>query len=379
MRNPKKHKTSIILKLIIFTLCLVPLILFPDRNTDFGKKLFFKWDLSQNKKLEIDELPKHARKNFQKVDVNNDGSISLNEHLVFLTKNNNSRNNSNFRIIQDIPYAGTKNPRQTLDLFIPQEINKKDNLPLVIWIHGGGWKKGTKKSGHLPHRLPSIVETGKYIGACIGYRLSGEAIWPAQIHDCKAAIRWLYGNANKYRIDTNKIAVWGSSAGGHLASMLGVTNKKSEFDGALGNHLDQPCTIHTVLNYYGPSDLLTMNDYPSKIDHNAHDSPESQLLGFPIQEKKNLTKKASPISYTHKIHASFIHFHGTNDLLVPYPQSKIFHQTLKNAGVNSILITLKNGGHSMPDNFTQKYVLPYLDFTLLGIGELPEDKTILSN
>ena len=76
MRNPKKHKTSIILKLIIFTLCLVPLVLFPDRNTDFGKKLFFKWDLNQNKKLEIDELPKHARKNFQKVDVNNDGSIS---------------------------------------------------------------------------------------------------------------------------------------------------------------------------------------------------------------------------------------------------------------------------------------------------------------
>lgn len=339
-------------------------------------KLFNKWDSNQDNRLELNELPVHARKNFKLVDKNHDQTISLPEHLAYLNRSINKTGKDKFRLVQNIPYAGTQNPRQTIDLFLPEKRKKGQALPLVIWIHGGGWKNGDKKSGHSPNRLPAIVQTGRYIGASISYRLSGEEIWPAQIHDCKAAIRWLRAHAKKYGIDQTRIAAWGSSAGGHLVSMLGVTDRNDELEGTVGTHSTQSSKIQAVVNYYGPSALLQMNDHPSRISHNAPDSPESQLLGFPIQEKKKLTRQASPLSYVSKDDAPFIHFHGTNDPLVPYAQSKVLHQSMKEQSVSSILITLEKGGHSMPGEFTQKYVIPFLDFTLYSKGKPPGTQTI---
>lgn len=339
-------------------------------------KLFNKWDSNQDNRLELNELPVHARKNFKLVDKNHDQTISLPEHIAYLNREINKTGKDKFRLVQNIPYAETQNPRQTIDLFLPEKRKKGQALPLVIWIHGGGWKNGDKKSGHSPNRLPAIVQTGRYIGASISYRLSGEEIWPAQIHDCKAAIRWLRAHAKKYGIDQTRIAAWGSSAGGHLVSMLGVTDRNDELEGTVGTHSTQSSKIQAVVNYYGPSALLQMNDHPSRINHNAPDSPESQLLGFPIQEKKKLTRQASPLSYVSKDDAPFIHFHGTNDPLVPYAQSKVLHQSMKEQSVSSILITLEKGGHSMPGEFTQKYVIPFLDFTLYSKGKPPGTQTV---
>ena len=112
------------------------------------------------------------------------------------------------------------------------------------------------------NRVVGLVQTGRYIGVSIGYRLTGEAIWPAQIHDCKAAIRWLRGNAKKHEMDPVKIAVWGSSAGGHLGSMLGSTGGVKRLEGKLGEHLGQTSRVTAVVNYYGPSALLQMDDHP---------------------------------------------------------------------------------------------------------------------
>ena len=247
---------------------------------------------------------------------------------------------------------------------------------MVIWIHGGGWKNGSKKTGHLPNRLPAIVKTGNYMGASIGYRLSNEQVWPAQIHDCKAAVRWLRANAKKYGIDPEHIAVWGSSAGGHLASMLGVSSKNKDLEGTIGTHNNQSSHVNAVVNFYGPSAFLTMNNYPSKIDHNSANSPESQLMGYPIQENKELTQKASPLSYVSLDAPPFINFHGTKDSLVPYNQSKVFHQALVDQSVSSVLITLQEGGHSMPKHFTQEFVIPFLDYQLIGKGKPIISKTI---
>ena len=158
--------------------------------------------------------------------------------------------------------------------------------------------------------------------------------------------------------------------------MLGVTDRNDELEGTVGTHSTQSSKIQAVVNYYGPSALLQMNDHPSRINHNAPDSPESQLLGFPIQEKKKLTRQASPLFYVSKDDASFIHFHGTNDPLVPYAQSKVLHQSMKEQSLSSILITLEKGGHSMPGEFTQKYVIPFLDFTLYSKGKPPGTQTV---
>ena len=208
-------------------------------------------------------------------------------------------------------------------------------------------------------------------GATIGYRLSGEANWPAQIYDCKAAIRWLRANAGKFCYDPTRIALWGSSAGGQLVSMLGTTGRNKELEGTLGNHLDQSSHVQAVVNYYGPSALLQMNDHPSKIDHNAPGSPESQLIGAPIQQSKKKARQASPLHHVTADDASIIHFHGTDDSLVPVHQSTLFHRALKDKGVPSTLITLQGGGHSMPSTFTQSKVIPFLDFILYQKGDAP--------
>ena len=284
------------------------------------------------------------------------------------------------RVLRDLPYAGTANPRQTLDLAIPKEsTSEKNGRPLVIWIHGGGWKNGDKRSGHRPDRLRTLVQTGRYAGATVAYRLSGEAKWPAQIHDCKAAIRWLRGNAKKHGIDPQRIAVWGSSAGGHLVSMLGSSGGVKELEGKLGKHLDQSSRVSAVVNYYGPSALLKMDDYPSTIVHNAPDSPESQLIGNAIQKSKTKSLQASPLHHVTSDDAPHIHFHGTKDPLVPFNQSVIYHQALKKAGVQSILITAKGGGHHMPGSFTSRFTLPFLDYTLHGKGKPMADQHVVPN
>ena len=341
------------------------LYLFPclsaDKPVNQAKASFLKWDRNQDGILVLQELPPFAQKNFQRVDQNKDGSISLTEHIRFLSKQKNESNQKDFRVLSNLPYAGTQNPRQTLDLILPTYPSGKKKLPLIVWIHGGGWKNGDKRSGLSPHRLPALVQTGKYIGASIGYRLSGEAIWPAQVHDCKAAIRWLRAHAEKYGIDPDKIIAWGSSAGGHLVSMLGVTHGVKELEGRIGNHTDQSSRVLAVINYFGPSALLQMDDHPSKIIHNAPDSPESQLMGGPIQKNRKKTKQASPLHHVSKDDSIFIHFHGTDDPLVPYYQSVIFHEALQEKGVASKFITLQKGGHSMPSNYTREEVIPFLD------------------
>ena len=135
---------------------------------------------------------------------------------TFLYLGKDFSKNKNFKFINDLAYADSNNPRQTLDLIIPTKIDTKNPPFLVIWVHGGGWRSGNKSNGLSTDRLPVSVKTGRYAGASIGYRLSGESTWPAQIHDCKAAIRWLRGNAKNFGFNASKIAVWGASAGGHL-------------------------------------------------------------------------------------------------------------------------------------------------------------------
>ena len=349
------------LALTLFLLLSLLPCLTADKSVDRAKARFLNWDINRDGKLLLQELPPFAKKNFQRVDQNKDGSISLSEHLGFLSKQKNNSNKKEFRVLSNLPYANTPNPRQTLNLVLPAQISANKKLPLIVWIHGGGWKNGDKQSGLSPHRLTALVKTGRYIGATIAYRLSGEAQWPAQIHDCKAAIRWLRGNAEKHGIAPEKIIAWGSSAGGHLVSMLGISHGVKELEGKIGNHTDQSSRVHAVINYYGPSALLQMDDHPSKIIHNAPDSPESQLISGPIQENRKKTKQASPLHHVSKDDSIFIHFHGTDDPLVPYHQSVIFHQALQKKGVASQLITVEKGGHSMPAIYTREKVIPFLD------------------
>ncbi len=193
--------------------------------------------------------------------------------------------------------------------------------------------------------IAGLVDDGDYAAATINYRLSGEATWPAQIHDCKAAIRWLRANAPKYGIDPDRIGVIGASAGGHLAALLGTSGGIATLEGDLGTHAGVSSRVKCVVDQFGPSDLLAMGDYPSRIDHNAPESPESKLIGGALPEHKDVARAASPITYVSRDDPPFLIFHGTEDPLVPFNQSERLAEALKAAGVSCTFVNVVDAGH----------------------------------
>ncbi|MGD8787255.1 MAG: alpha/beta hydrolase [Phycisphaerales bacterium] len=240
---------------------------------------------------------------------------------------------------RDLPYVTNGHERQKLDLYLPKTDNDK-KLPLIIWIHGGAWLAGSKDGG-----VPRAYLVDGYAVASLNYRLSQHAIFPAQIQDCKAAVRWLRANAKKYNIDPNSFAAWGPSAGGHLVAMLGTTGDVKTFD--VGGHLKVSSRVQAVVDYFGPTDLLQMADHrlPDGMIHNTADSPESKLIGGHIQKNKEKAAKANPITYVTKDDAPFLIIHGDRDPLVPHHQSELLEAALKKAGVPVSFYTVKGAGH----------------------------------
>jgi len=273
----------------------------------------------------------------------------------------------NITFIKDIPYAGTENPKQMLDMLIPKE-PAKTPLPVIVFIHGGGFRAGSKESALW--KLRRFAESGEYACATINYRLSGESTWPAQIHDCKAAIRWIKANAKKYNLDPDKIGVWGSSAGGHLVAMLGTSAGVEAMDGKLGENTDLSSSVACVVDFYGPTDFPKMDKDAlanSRMHHGVSGSPESLLMGFTIDENPEGAAVASPITYITPDDPPILIVHGTADPTVPYPQSVRFHDALKKAGVDSTLISVTDGGHGK--GFGQDvngYVIRFFEDHLLG-------------
>jgi acetyl esterase/lipase len=249
----------------------------------------------------------------------------------------------NVRAELNVPYAGTDDPRQMLDLYLPKDPDAMKRTPVVVWIHGGAWLGGNKNSGR--GMLLPLVASGNYAGVSVAYRLSGEATWPAQIHDCKAAIRWIRAHAKQYNLDADHIGVWGSSAGGHLVAMLGTSGGVKPLEGTLGKHLDQDGRVTCVVDYFGPSDMLTIGKYPSSLKHDAPNSPESRLLGGPVLEMKEAARNASPTTFVSKDDPPFLIVHGDKDMVVPHNQSVRLTEALRKVDTDVTFITVKGGGH----------------------------------
>lgn len=240
---------------------------------------------------------------------------------------------------RDVTYVKDGTERQRLDVFYPAKAGKP--VPLVVWIHGGAWLGGTKE------RCPAmpLLEDG-FAVASVTYRFSQHAKFPAQIEDCKAAIRWLRAHATEFNIDPARIGVWGASAGGHLVALLGVAGDRKEWE--RGGHLDQSSRVQAVVNWFGPANLLTMGAQSgpdSRIDHDAPNSPESKLVGGPVQERKEAATAASPVTYASADDAPMLLVHGDRDNVVPIGQSKELHEALKKAGVDVTFTTIPGAGH----------------------------------
>ena len=238
---------------------------------------------------------------------------------------------------RNVPYVTNGHARQVLDLYVPKS---EKSVPVIIWVHGGAWMGGSKER---PVPLAFVAEG--YAVASVGYRLSQHAIFPAQIEDCKAAVRWLRAHAKEYNLDPNHFAAWGESAGGHLVALLGTTGNVKAFD--VGENPGFSSRVHAVVDCFGPTDFLQMDAHrlPTGQVHDTADSPESKLIGGPIQENKDKVAKANPITYATKDDPPFLIIHGDADPLVPHHQSELLDAALKNAGVPVTFYTVKSGGH----------------------------------
>lgn len=329
-----------------------------------------------------DELPPQRRAVVKRLDKEGDGRISLTEHLAAMggkpaLPGPQLLSNvvpEGVEAKRDIPYAGKENPRQKLDLYLPKKRNDDKPLPIVVFIHGGGWKAGDKASGL--RNIAPYVSSGDYAGVSAGYRLTNEAQWPAQINDCKAAIRWVRANAKEYGLDAQHIAVWGSSAGGHLVSMLGTSGDVKELEGQLGTFTDQSSRVQAVINYYGPENFLTTVTQSSTVDRTMPDYPEALLIGGRVQDVPDAAKHASPVTYISKDDPPFLTAHGTKDPLVHFAQATELHETLKKAGVSSVLLTMQNGGHGFASKDLDNTVKRFLYRELRGIDSKIQDTTL---
>lgn len=239
----------------------------------------------------------------------------------------------------DVEYGKAGDRSLKLDILRPKEPGGKP-LPCVVNIHGGGWRAGSKEGAR--GTLAALAATGDYVGVTVGYRLTGEAIWPAQIHDCKAAIRFLRANAAKYHIDPQRIGAVGSSAGGHLVALLGTSGDVKELEGDNGSP-GYSSRIQCVVDYCGPSNFLSFIGQKGDGGKGA----VTMLFGGPPAEHAAAARAASPVTWASADDPPFMVVHGTHDGTVPFAQGEELKAALEKAGVSVTFIRIEGGGHGI--------------------------------
>ena len=287
----------------------------------------------------------------------------MNPHLItFVTVINFLLSNlcsaETIKNIKDIEFAKIKDHSLKLDLYIPE---KNTKTSLIVWIHGGGWQKGSKKDC----KLDWLTGHG-YSVASISYRLSQVATFPAQLHDCKGAIRWLRANSSKYGYETNHIVVAGSSAGGHLATLIGTTSGNELLEGDIGGNLSQPSSVSAIIDYYGATDfILRSKTQPSRA--NEVGSVVYNLLGGGADKKVELAKLASAAHHVTKDDPPLLIFHGDKDNTVLIDQSEAIIKAYKSKGLSvrmNVLPGKKHGGAVFYHGENRKRVLEFLEEVL---------------
>jgi acetyl esterase/lipase len=267
---------------------------------------------------------------------------------------------------KDVAYASAS-PTQTLDVYLP---TGDGPFPLVINVHGGGFTMGDKSNPALADQL---LAAG-YAVASVNYRLSGEALAPAQIEDVKAAVRYLRANAADYKLDPDRFAAFGQSAGGNLVALLGASCGADAIEGASLGNADASSCVQAVVDWFGPIDFLQMDAQfagtSCPVTHDAADSPESKLVGAPIQTVPEKVKVMNPITYIDGDEPPYLIQRGSADCNVPPAQSQLLYDALaaKN-GADKMTITLLEGaGHGGAEFEAEANVTVVVDFLNAALG-----------
>jgi acetyl esterase/lipase len=238
---------------------------------------------------------------------------------------------------KDIPYIANPHLRQTFDLYLPKDRGQGLST-LIFWLHGGAWMLSNKDWDNVKY----LVKQG-YALASVDYRLSADAVFPAQIQDCNTALDFVLARANSYGIDPNRFVIGGASAGGHLALLLGLARNEKAFG---ANPSLKPFAI---LDFFGPTDLTTiLDEVGSGHGHQVLEDAQQRLLGGSSTNQLDMSRVASPINYVSSTSPPVLILHGGKDDLVPYSQSQRLHLRLDQVGVRNVFITVQGAGHDGP-------------------------------
>ena len=243
-------------------------------------------------------------------------------------------------------------------------------FPAIILIHGGGFMSGDKKA---EYSLAKQLVANGYVAICVNYRLSGEAIFPAAVHDLKASIRFVRGNAKKYNIDPNKIGSWGSSAGGNLSAILGTSSGNKFLDGNIGSFQKMSTKIQACVDWFGPIDFSTLKEDAKKLglDNDFNVDIESRYVGKDVSDPKNIewVQLANPATYIDETDPPFYIQVGDQDNLVPYQQSQDFVSKLRQVlGRENVSFDIIEGAGHGGTKFSEKEnidtIIAFLDKNL---------------
>lgn len=265
---------------------------------------------------------------------------------------------------EDEAYASVSSA-QKLDVYVPTI--GSGPFPVVMMVHGGGFMFGDKADGAGLAGVDQLLEAG-YAVASINYRLSGESTFPAQIHDLKAAVRFLRANATKYNLNPDKIGAWGASAGGNLVSLLGTTCGVKQLEGAELGNPDHSSCVQVVVDWFGPIDFLKMDEQFAGSGcpqtHNDAGSPESRLVGAAIQTVPDLVKNTNPMNYIDATDPPFFIENGTADCNIPPIQNKNFADALSAVigAENVTYISLEGAGHGGSEFSTTENLAKVISF-----------------
>jgi acetyl esterase/lipase len=238
----------------------------------------------------------------------------------------------------DVDYATVDGQELKLDLYLPPQGPMKPKL--IVWVHGGAWRSGSKTD--VP--ISGLVEAG-YAIASVDYRLSPVAPFPAQVHDIKAAIRFLRAKEKDYGYDAKSIAIAGSSAGGHLAALVGVSNDHKQLDGKVGEHLRESSDVQAIVSFYGMSNLTTILAQSTPHGLKVRVPALQLLLGGQPEEKPDLARLASPVFHVDAKDPPLVLFHGDQDPQAPINQSHELEGRYEAAGVPCRLVVIHGGKH----------------------------------
>lgn len=254
---------------------------------------------------------------------------------------------------KDLVYAKVGDRNLLVDIYLPENT---PNPPLIVWIHGGAWRSGSKENP------PKGLLKNGYALASVDYRLSGEAPFPAMIHDIKAAIRYLRANAKKDGYNSNKIIIAGSSAGGHLAALIGTTNGNKELEGTLGDYLDTSSDVQAIIDLYGPTNFLTILGQSTPHGISVRAPALELLMGKPIEQAPEMAKLASPVFQVDGNDPPIFIAHGDQDNQVPINQAHELHAAYKKHEVMVQFEVVHGAGHGSPDYYQPEFTEKILAF-----------------